>query len=339
MNSTKQKGKRKQGVNGDVPILDEIIRVFKQEIATLAATCESLDDSYVKATQLLYECNGKVVVTGVGKSGLIGTKIAATMVSTGTPAVFMHPGDAMHGDMGIIRPGDVVLAISKSGETEELLTVLLYTRKIGAQIISITANDNSTLAKNSNLTLVTPVALEACPLNLAPTSSTTAALVVGDALAMTLMKLKGFHQEEFALIHPGGKLGKQLLLLVEDVMRSGESNPVININRGVHQMLIEISSKRCGAVSVVDDQDNLLGLVTDFDLRNMLEQKLDLFSLRIADIMNQKPTYIYADEKAVKALEVMRDREKPFLVLPALDRGSQKVVGMIHTHDLLSQGL
>ena len=197
----------------------------------------------------------------------------------------------------------------------------------------------STLAKSSDLVLFTPVGEEACPLNLAPTSSTTAALVVGDALAMTLMKMRGFTPEHFALFHPGGQLGKRLLLTVADIMRSGEENPVLSATGTVRDMLSQITSKRSGAVSVIDDDGKLLGLITDYDIRKVLEQGFDIFSLQITGIMNRNATYIYSDEKAVKAIDLMENREKPFLLLPVLDRASGRVVGIVHLHDLMTRGL
>ena len=320
-------------------MLDEMLRVFQLEIDTLVKVRDSLDESYSRAADLLAECKGKVVVTGMGKSGLIAQKIASTMVSTGTPALFLHPGDGMHGDVGIIGEDDVVLAISKSGETEELLAILLYVKKIGVPVISITANSASTLGRTSDLLLITPVDEEACPLNLAPTSSTTAALVVGDALAMTLMKRSGFTPERFALFHPGGQLGRRLLITVADIMRTGEDNPIVNLNDNLRQTLYEISSKRCGAVSVVDDQGNLAGLVTDYDVRAALEESSDFFSLAIADVMNSTPTFIRSDHLAIDALELMENRPKPFMVLPVLDADGNRVVGMIHVHDLIAKGL
>jgi len=271
--------------------------------------------------------------------GFIAQKIASTMVSTGTPAVFLHPSDGMHGDVGIIREGDVVLALSKSGETDELLNILLYVKKIGVSIISISANADSTLASSSNLLLLTPVDEEACPLNLAPTSSTTAALVVGDALAMVLMKMREFQPEHFAVFHPGGQLGRRLLMTVSDVMRCDENNPVINVKDTIRIMLYEITAKRAGAVSVVDDAGNLLGLVTDYDVRKSLEEGIDIFDLSISQVMNDASTCIFSDESASHALEMMENRDKPFVVLPVLDRHSNKVVGMLHLHDLVSKGL
>tara|TARA_Y100000588_G_scaffold395323_1_gene523382 strand:- start:14339 stop:15307 length:969 start_codon:yes stop_codon:yes gene_type:complete len=320
-------------------ILEEIDRVFQIEIDTLYRVRECLNGSHTKAAQLMSDCSGKVVVTGMGKSGLIARKIAATMVSTGTPATYLHAADGMHGDVGIIQEGDVVLAVSKSGESEELLNVLLYVKKIGVPVISITANSGSTLATSSELVLFTPVAEEACPLDLAPTSSTTAALVVGDALAIALMTLRGFNSEHFALRHPGGRLGRQLLLTVSDTMRAGEDNPTVNVKQSVAHMLYQISSKRCGAVSVVDDDGRLLGLVTDYDIRKGLENGSDIFSMGIASIMNEKPIQTYSNELAIKAMEIMRNRPNPFLVMPVLDRESEIVVGMVHLHDLVAKGL
>lgn len=320
-------------------LMEEIDRVFRLEIETLCKVRAAINKQYASAVKLLFHCPGKVVVSGAGKSGLIAQKIAATLVSTGTPAVFLHPSDGMHGDVGIIRPGDALLAISKSGETDELLSILPYVKKAGVPIVSITANRESTLGKSSDLVLFTPVDEEACPLNLAPTSSTTAAMVAGDALAMTLMKLRGFEPENFAAFHPGGQLGKRLLLTVADTMRSGENNPVLSVDDSVKEMLSQITSRRSGAVSVVDREGKLLGLITDYDIRKVLESGVDLFSSTIVDIMNTNVTCIYSDEMAATALDQMESREKPFLLLPVLDRTTEKVVGMVHLHDLVTKGL
>lgn len=279
-----------------------------------------------------------MILTGIGKSGLIAQKIASTMVSTGTPTIFVHPAEGMHGDIGIVHKADIVIAISKSGESDELIGLLPSIRKIGARMIAITAKQDSTIAKNSDIVLVTPIDEEACFLNMAPTCSTTAALVVGDALAVVLMKLRDFKSEDFALYHPGGQLGRRLLLTVSDIMRSGEANPIIHVTAGLREMLCQITSKRAGAVSVVDEAENLLGLVTDYDIRRVLEEGGDVLSMTIAEVMNKKPTFVYADDKAIHALEIMEEREKPFLVLPVLNR-FDKVVGMIHLHDLAARGL
>lgn len=319
-------------------ILAEIARVMELEARTLVRLREGVGPSYEEAVRLIYACPGKVILTGMGKSGSIAQKIASTMVSTGTPAMFMHPAEGMHGDIGIAHKDDVIIAISKSGESDELIGLLPSIRRIGARFIAITPKAESTIARYADIVLVTPVEEEACPLNMAPTCSTTAALVVGDALAMALMKLRDFQPEDFALYHPGGQLGKRLLLTVSDIMRSGEANPIIGVTASIRDMLCEITSKRAGAVSVVDDDHHLLGLVTDYDIRRVLEKGGDILAMTVSEIMNKKPTFVYVDEKAIQALEIMENREKPFLVLPVLDR-REKVVGMIHLHDLVARGL
>jgi arabinose-5-phosphate isomerase len=321
------------------PLLDEILRVFDVEIDALTRVRTSLGPAYADAVQAIFETRGKVIVTGVGKSGLIGQKIAATMASTGTPAIFLHPADGMHGGLGVVQAGDVVVAIGKSGESEELISILPPLRTIGARVIAITGNADSTLARSADIVLLADAGMEACPMNLAPTSSTTVALVVGDALAIALMKLRDFRPENFALYHPGGQLGKRLLLTVGDIMRSGADNPVIHVGASTRDMLVEMTGKRMGATSVVDDDGRLLGLVTDYDIRRVLEQRQDLFSMTIVDVMNRHPSYTFSDEKAIAALEQMEHREKPFLLLPVLNRETRKVVGMIHLHDLFARGL
>lgn len=319
-------------------ILEEMRRVIDLEGKTIAELRNNLGPDFEEAIRLLYTCVGKVILTGVGKSGIIAQKIAATMVSTGTPAMFMHGADGLHGEVGILKKEDVLIAIGKSGESEELVTLLPVVRKIGAKVISITTQAQSTMARNSDLVLVTPVEEEACPLNMAPTCSTTAALVLGDAMAMALMKLRNFQPADFALFHPGGQLGKRLLLTVGDMMRSGEANPMIHVSSDARTMLYEITSKRAGAVSVVDDNQHLLGLVTDYDIRRVLESGKDFFTMAISDVMNPKPNFVYLEEKAFHALELMEKREKPISVLPVLDR-QEKVVGMVHLHDLVARGL
>ena len=319
-------------------ILNELRRVIDLEGKTIAQLSEVVGPSYEEAVRLLATCSGRIILTGVGKSGLIAQKIAATFVSTGTPSIFLHAAEGMHGDIGIVTKDDIVVAVGKSGESEELLTILPFIRRLGARIISITAKTDSTMARASDLVLITPVDEEACPLNMAPTCSTTAALVLGDAIAMTLMKLRNFQPTDFALYHPGGQLGKRLLLTVGDMMRSGEANSVISIFSDVRSMLCEITSKHAGAVSVVDEHSCLLGFVTDFDIRRALESGRDIFALTIEEIMNANPASIYEDEMAITALELMERRERPISVLPVLNR-TDKVVGMIHLHDLVAKGL
>ncbi len=319
-------------------IIKELRRVIDLEGKTIAQLSEAVGPSYEEAVRLLATCSGRVILTGVGKSGLIAQKIAATFVSTGTPSLFLHAAEGMHGDIGIVTKDDIVMAVGKSGESEELLTILPFIRRLGARIISITAKTDSTMARASDLVLNTPVIEEACPLNMAPTCSTTAALVLGDAIAMTLMILRNFQPTDFALYHPGGQLGKRLLFTVGDMMRSGDANSVISVDSDVKSMLCEITSKHTGAVSVVDEQNQLRGFVTDFDIRRVLESGRDLFALTVQEIMNEKPASIYDDEMAIQALELMERRERPISVLPVLNR-SDKVVGMIHLHDLVAKGL
>lgn len=316
-----------------------IIDVITKEIAALQTIRLHVDASYQKAIQTMLATPGKVVVLGVGKSGIIANKIAATMVSTGTPAVSLHPTDAVHGDMGIVAKGDVMLAISKSGESEELLAMLPALKKIGVTLIALTAEKKSTLAHKADIVLWMPIKQEACPYNLAPTTSTTGALAIGDALAITLMKLRNFKPEDFALFHPGGLLGKQLLLQVADIMRGGIHNPVVQINDSVKKMLLEITRKRAGAVSIVDNTGNLCGLVTDYDIRRIIEQKKDLFTVPIAAMMNKKPRFVFSDEKVANTLVIMENKKRPFSMIPVLDRKTKKVVGMLHIHDILSEGM
>ncbi len=319
-------------------ILKSIKEVMNSEIKTLEIVKKEADISFAKAVKMIFSCRGKVIVTGVGKSGNIAQKIAATLVSTGTPAMYLHPTEGMHGSLGVIRKNDVILAVGKSGESEELLGLLPSIKKIGAKIISVTANLESTLAKDSDIILYTPIKQEACPLNLAPTNSTTAALVVGDALAISLMKMKKFKSEDFGLLHPGGIIGKRLLLTVGDIMRSGEDNPTIKINDSIKNMLIEITKKRCGAVSVIAQNQKLLGFITDYDIRKILEKGENIFSKKIKDIMNPKPIVVYSDTKAVDTLSVMQNREKAIVVLPVINR-KKRVAGIIHMQDILAKGL
>jgi arabinose-5-phosphate isomerase len=319
-------------------ILEELRRVIQLEARAIAQLEESLGPPFEEAVRMLQGCKGKVILTGVGKSGLIANKISATMVSTGTPAVFLHGSEGLHGDIGIVAKEDIVLAVGKSGESEEVLALLPFVRKIGARIIAITAQSRSTLAKNSDLVLITPVQEEACPLNMAPTCSTTAALVLGDALAMALMKLRNFQPADFALFHPGGQLGKRLILTVGDLMRTGAANPLVRVSDDIRTVLYEMTEKRAGAVSVIDEGARLLGLITDYDIRKVLESGKDVFRFSVQDVMNPKPSWVYEDEKAVKALEMMEKRQKPISVLPVLTR-DEKVIGIIHIHDLISRGL
>ncbi|HAH05431.1 MAG TPA: hypothetical protein DCM05_02720 [Elusimicrobia bacterium] len=322
-------------------VLATIRRVLGLEVQALIRVRESVDASYVRAVRLASRCRGKIIVTGMGKSGLIAQKIAATLSSTGTPALHLHPAEAMHGDLGMVEARDLVLAIGKSGESPELTAILPALRKIGVKIIAMTSRPRSTLARSAQTVLLLPVDREACPLNLAPTCSTTAALAVGDALAVALMELRGFGREHFARLHPGGPLGRRLTLKVEDIMRSGEDNPLIRADASIQRLLSEITSKQAGAVNVIDRKGRLIGLVTDFDIRRTLRQLpkgRDLLALTIPEVMNPKPTAILASRPALEAVELMADRKDPFNVLPVVD-GRGRSVGLVQVHDLRAHGL
>ena len=319
-------------------IVKEIRQVLNIQALSLREANAFVGSSFAHAVQLMHRCRGKVVVTGIGKSGFVAQKIASTLSSTGTPAIFLNPVDGLHGSLGVLQKDDVVLAIGKSGESEELLALLPSVRKMKIKIIALTSNKRSSLARLASVVLYMPVKREACPLNLAPTTSSTVALVIGDAIAIALMKMRGFSREQFALYHPGGLLGKRLLLKVSDVMRAGAANPVVKLNDTLAKMLIEMSSKWTGAVSVVNNQRKLVGLVTDFDVRRAFASGQSVHSVRIHDLMNPKPTAIYSDDMAVAALTLMESRKKPFTVLPVVDRRRHSV-GMLHLHDLVRAGL
>ena len=319
-------------------VLAEIRRVLDCESDALRRTRASIGAPYARAVELLAVCKGKVILTGVGKSGAIAQKIAATFSSTGTPAVYLDPTEAMHGGMGLVQRQDLILAIGKSGESDELSALLPHLRARGAKLIALTANPKSTLARRADVTLHTPISEEACPLNLAPTSSTTVALAVGDALAVALMKRRNFGAGDFARNHPGGRLGRRLSLTVADVMRSGEDNPVVRLDAGVRRLLVEITRKQAGAASIVDARGRFVGLVTDYDLRRALEGGRNPFGLPISAVMNAKPATVRPEDSAAKAVAVMEDRKNPFNVLPVVDRRG-RAVGLIQVHDLRARGL
>ncbi|WP_406564705.1 KpsF/GutQ family sugar-phosphate isomerase [Marinobacter subterrani] len=281
-------------------------------------------------------CKGRVVVTGMGKSGHIGNKIAATLASTGTPSFFVHPGEASHGDMGMITSQDVVIAISNSGNTSEVVTILPLIKRMGAPLISMTGNANSTLAREALANLDVSVQVEACPLGLAPTSSTTATLVMGDALAVALLEARGFSAEDFAFSHPGGSLGRRLLLRVSDIMHTGDRIPVVDPNTTLSSALLEISRKGLGMTTVVDDQGTLVGIFTDGDLRRTLDRAVDIHNTPIHEIMTRHGRTIQADHLAAEALNVMD--ELKINALPVTD-DTGALVGAINMHDLLRAGV
>jgi arabinose-5-phosphate isomerase len=319
-------------------ITGEIRRVIGLEAQTLSRLRASVGPSYARAARLIARCRGKVIVTGVGKSGLIAQKIAATLASTGTPAMPLDAAEAAHGSLGLVQKQDLVLAIGKSGESDELNHLFPRLKALRVPIIAVTADPRSTLARSARVVLVTPVTQEACPLNLTPTCSTTAALAVGDALAVVLMGLRRFKSAQFARNHPAGQLGKRLTLTVGDVMRKGPRNPIVRENAAVGRMLVEITRQHAGAVSVVDQRGKLKGLVTDCDIREALKMGANLQELSIGRIMNPRPTTIRPEALASRAVEIMELRANPFNVLPVVD-GRGRAVGMIQIHDLRSRGL
>lgn len=322
----------------DSAIVKEIRRVLRLETRTLAGLTRAVDGRYAQAVRLLARCRGKVIVTGVGKSGLIAQKIAATLSSTGTPAVHLDPSEAQHGGLGLVQKGDVLIAVGKSGESDELNALLPRLRGLGVKIVALTANPHSTLARAAALVLVTPVDVEACPHNLAPTCSTTAALAAGDALAVALMQVRGFGRDHFALNHPAGRLGRRLTLKVSDIMRGGEDNPVVRSDASASEMFVELTKKRAGALSVVDRRGRLVGLITDFDIRRWLEKGVDIRKLPVQRIMNRRPTTVSPSALASRAVEIMEGRRNPFNVLPVTDSRGRSV-GMIQIHDLRARGL
>lgn len=311
--------------------------VLNIEAKGIAALISRLDDSFVRAVDLLFDCRGKVVVTGMGKSGVICHKIAATLASTGTPSFFLHAGDALHGDLGMVMKGDAVLAVSNSGETEEILKLLPHFKLHGLKLIAMTGNPESTLAKASDVILNVGVPEEACPLGLAPTASTTAALAMGDALAIVLLERKDFKADDFASRHPGGILGRKLVLRVEDLMHRGTELPLVDETTPVKEALFEITSKRLGVTGVVDGSGKLTGIITDGDLRRGLESKGDIFRLKAIDLMTRSPKTTEAALLAVEAVAVMEQYSITSLFV--LENGSKRPIGVIHLHDLIKAGI
>jgi len=317
-------------------ILEKLTRAIDIELTSIQKFRDSLDPNFPSAVKLLYEAKGKVILTGVGKSGDIAKKISSTLTSTGTPAIFLHPVDAAHGDAGIIAPEDIVLALGKSGESDELLFLIPTIKKIGAKLIALTANPTSRLAKSADIALITPIWKEACPLDLAPTSSTTIALIAGDAIAMALMEMRNFKEYDFALYHPAGRLGKRLTLNIEDVMRKRDDIPIVSPEDRLPKILSEITNKRMG-VTCVCQNEKLLGLITDYDLRKkLLEDKLHK-ELQAKEIMNPNPICFSTGRKAYDVLKDMEDRERPISVVPIVE--NEKLVGMVSLHDLLQRGI
>ena len=311
-------------------------RVVDIETSATQALHNRIDTGFVRACQIILACTGRVIVTGMGKSGHIGTKIAATLASTGTPAFFVHPGEASHGDLGMITGSDVVIAISNSGKTEEVLSILPVIKRKGARLISMTGSPKSALAAQADVNLDVAVAEEACPLGLAPTASTTATLVMGDALAVALLEARGFTADDFALSHPGGSLGRRLLLLVENIMRTGTNIPLVKDDSTVSHALLEMSGKGLGMTGIVDANGALAGIFTDGDLRRALDHAVDLKHAPIRDVMTRSPKTVQAHVLAVEALNLMD--QKKITALMVVDQDNRPV-GALNMHDLLRAGV
>lgn len=311
-------------------------QVLDIEADALRTLSTRLDDGFAEAVELILACNGRVVVSGMGKSGHVGGKIAATLASTGTPAFFMHPGEASHGDLGMIAPNDVVLALSNSGESNEIVSIVPLIKRRGAKLIAMTGNPSSTMAREADVHLNAAVDKEACPLNLAPTASTTAALALGDALAVALLDARGFSADDFARTHPGGSLGRRLLVHVRDVMHSGDELPKIGRDASLKVALLEMTRKGLGMTAVVDAADKVIGVFTDGDLRRALEHALDLQQAQVSDLMTRNPKTIRADELAVAAVEKMDTLKINGLLVVDADN---TLVGALNMHDLLKAGV
>ena len=316
--------------------LDAGRRVLDIEARAVQALVQRLDAGFSEAVDLLYDCKGKVVVSGMGKSGLIGQKIAATLASTGTPSFFLHPAEGLHGDLGMLARGDVLIAISNSGETQEILQLLPFMERRGIPVMAIVGRMSSTLAKNSTVALDVSVAEEACPMGLAPTASTTATLAMGDALAVALLEKRGFKEQDFAQFHPGGTLGRRLLVKVRDVMHVGKALPQVRETVSASEAILEMSAKKLGMTTVVDQVGALVGIITDGDLRRFLQQGGDFSNTTARSLASRHPKLIGPDELAAKAVEMMERHSITTLVVADM---AKRIVGVVHLHDLLKHGI
>lgn len=315
--------------------LHEAKRVFDIEIDALSKTKDALDDTFIEILDLITNCNGKVIVTGMGKPGHVGTKIAATFASLGTPSFYLHPAEAMHGDLGMISENDIVIAISYSGESDEIVRILPNIKMIGATLVGITGNPESTLAQVADVVQVFPKFNEACYLGLAPTSSTTTTLCYGDALAIVASGVYGFKDADFGKFHPAGSLGKKLILKVDDLMAKGNDNPVVHESVSLKEAIIELSKKGLGIVSIVDDSGRLIGVITDGDLRRQLEKGVNIYELSVDAVMTKKPITIDSGRMAVEALRELKDYN--ISGMPVLNMGT--VVGTIRLQDIVKTGI
>ena len=318
-----------------MPDLSLVRKVLQTEAAAVLALVNRVDDKFARAVELIRHCKGRVIVTGMGKSGIVCRKIAATLASTGTPAFFLHPAEAVHGDLGVIQADDVVIAMSYSGETEELTRVLETLKRLGAPMIALTGDVQSTLAQAADVALDCSVSEEACPMNLVPTASTTAALAMGDALAMTVLVEKGFRPEDFASLHPAGKLGKRLMR-VEQLMAAGDALPVVQLHTSMKDVIYEMSRKKLGMTSVVEKDGRLAGIITDGDLRRKMGANTSIMDLTAKDVMTLNPVAIQHSTLATEALAMMEQRKITSIVVIDADR---RVAGVVHLHDLWRTGL
>ncbi len=311
-------------------------KVIEMEVDAVRSLHSIIDDAFLQAIDLMLQCPARVVLTGMGKAGLIARKVAATLASTGTPSFFMHPAEGVHGDLGMITSQDVVVAFSNAGETEEVLRVIPYLKHFGAPLIAITSNGQSTLAKSAQVALVIPKAPEACPMNLAPTSSTTQMLALGDALALVLLEARGFAQEDYALRHPGGSLGRRLLTKVSDIMHSGEDNPVVSHTSTLKEAIFAMTRSKLAATSVVDDEGKLVGFFTDGDIRRYMMEGTPDLSIEVSGLMTPNPKHAWPNMMAAKALEILREHK--IIELPVCDEEGRPI-GMVHLHDITRAGI
>ncbi len=311
-------------------------KVLTIERDALTELIKRIDRTFEKAVNVIYNVKGRVIVTGMGKPGFIAQKISATLSSTGTPSLYLHPAEALHGDLGRVTKEDLILALSNSGETDEILKFLPIVKKIGAKLIAMVGNTRSTLARNADYIINTSVKREACSLGLAPTTSTTAMLAMGDALAVALLDKKGFKEKDFAFFHPGGILGKRLLLSVGDIMRKGRDNPIVNENMAVKKVLVAITKARAGSASVVDPRGRLTGIFTDGDLRRHIENNPDLINKKVKDVMTKNPVTIKKERLAAEAFDILRS--KKIDEIPVVD-ARKRPVGLVDVQDLLKAGL
>ncbi len=312
------------------------LAVIDTELKAIETLRQRIDDSFDRACELLLGCEGRIVVTGMGKSGHIGGKIAATLASTGSPAFFVHPGEASHGDLGMITPKDVVLALSNSGNTAEILTIVPIIKRLGAPLVSMTGNPDSALASEADVNLDVGVEQEACPHGLAPTSSTTVALVMGDALAIALLQARGFSADDFAMSHPGGALGRRLLLHVADIMHTGDDIPAVKPDATLPQALLEMSSKGLGMTAIVDDDNHVLGIYTDGDLRRTLDKNIDIPSTPISEVMTANCRTVDAHDLAAEVVKLMEDAKINAVLVTDDDN---KLIGALNMHSLLRAGV